>query len=179
MRWPIITALTVGLAACGGGQHDDLVNFVQEAGQGMRGKVDALPEVKPYEPFPYEAFDLSEPFKPRKLKSSAPSAGGGGGLQPDMNRRKEPLEAYELEKLKMVGSLQQGKMMYALIKAPDNSLYRVKIGNYMGVNYGIVTNITELQVALTEIIEDSAGEWAERSNSMTLLEDSSQGQPKK
>jgi len=178
MRWLIIAALTLGMAACGGGQHDDLVKFVQDSGQGMRGKVDALPEVKPYEPFPYEAFALPEPFKPRKLKSSAATT-GGGGLQPDLNRRKEPLETYELEKLKMVGSLQQGNMMYALIKAPDNSLYRVKIGNYMGVNYGIITNITEIQVTLTEIIEDSAGEWAERSNSMTLVEESSQAQSKK
>lgn len=176
MKRLILSALVLSVAACGGGQHDDLVRFVQESGQGMRGKVDPLPEVKPYEPFQYEAFDLPEPFKPRKLKTTAP---GKGELQPDRNRRKEPLEAYELEKLKMAGTLQQNKVTYALVKAPDNTLYRVKIGNYMGVNYGIVTDITELEVKLSELVEDSAGEWTERTNSLTLVEDATQGQSKK
>lgn len=176
MKWLVIMVLAVVLAACSSGQHDDLVQFVQDAGQGMRGKVEPLPEVKPYEPFPYEAYDLPEPFKPRKLKSATT---GGGGLQPDLNRRKEALEGYELEKLKMVGTIQQKEMMYALIKAPDGGLHRVKVGNYMGVNYGIITDITELEVKLAEIVEDSAGEWSERTNSMTLVEDSNQGQTTK
>lgn len=176
MKWLIILALAFAVAACSSGQHDDLIQFVQDAGQGLRGKVEPLPEVKPYEPYPYEAFDLPEPFKPRKLKSATI---GGGGLQPDLNRRKEALENYELEKLKMVGTIQQVNMMYALIKAPDSSLHRVKVGNYMGVNFGIITNITELEVKLAEIVEDSSGEWSERTNSMTLVEDSGQGQTTK
>jgi len=176
MRWSIIAAVSLGLAGCGSGQHDDLDKFVRDAGQGMRGKVDPLPEVKPYEPFPYEAFNLSDPFQPRKLKSST---GGGGGFQPDLNRRKEPLEAFELEKLKMVGTLQQNRVIYALVKAPDNSLHRVKIGDHMGVNFGRITHIDEQQVKLTEIIEDSAGDWSEKPNSLTLLEESNAGQQKK
>lgn len=176
MRGLIVIACIFGLAACTTGEHDDLVKFVQDAGQGMRGKVEPLPEVKPYEPFIYEAYDLPDPFKPRKLKSATGS--GTNGLQPDLTRRKEPLEAYELEKLKMVGTLQQKNATYALIKAPDNSLYRVKIGNYMGTNYGIVTDVTELEVKLAEIVEDSAGEWTERTNSLTLVEDSNPGQKK-
>jgi len=176
MRWSIIAAVSLGLVGCGNGQHDDLDQFVRDAGQGMRGKVEPLPEVKPYEPFPYEAFNLSDPFKPRKLK---PSAGGGGGFQPDLNRRKEPLESFELEKLKMVGTLQQNKVIYALIKAPDNSLYRVKVGNHMGVNFGLITNISEQEVKLTEIIEDSAGDWSEKPNSLTLVEESNAGQQNK
>lgn len=177
MRWLIIAAISMGMMGCGNGQHDDLEQFVRDAGQGMRGKVEPLPEVKPYEPFPYEAFDLPEPFKPRKLKSIAGS-GGGGGHQPDMNRHKEPLEAYELEKLSMVGTLQQKNVMYALIKAPDNSLHRVKVGNHLGVNFGVITNITTDEIKLTETIEDSAGEWSEKTNSLTLVEGSNQGKQK-
>ncbi len=177
MRWLIIAAIVLGLWGCGSGQHDDLDQFVREAGQGMRGKVDPLPEVKPYEPFPYEAFDLPEPFKPRKLKSA--SSASGGGMQPDLDRRKEALESFELEKLKMVGTLQQNKMIYALIKAPDNSLHRVKVGNHMGVNFGLITNISEQEVKLTEIIEDSAGDWSEKQSSLTLVEESSLDQQKK
>lgn len=177
MRWIVIAAISVGMIGCGG-QHDDLEQFVREGGQGMRGKVDPLPEVKPYEPFAYTVFELPEPFKPRKLKGSS-NVGSGGGLQPDLNRRKEPLESYELEKLKMVGTLQQNKLMYALIKAPDNSLHRVKTGNHMGVNFGKVTSVSESEVQVTEVIEDSSGEWSERQSSVTLVEESTTGQQQK
>lgn len=172
----MIAAISLGLAGCGNGQHDDLDQFVRDAGQGMRGKVEPLPEVRPYEPFPYEAFNLPDPFKARKLKATA---GNSGGFQPDLNRRKEPLESFELEKLKMVGTLQQNKVNYALIKAPDNSLYRVKIGNHMGVNFGVITNISEQEVNLTEIVEDSAGDWSEKPNSLTLVEELNPGQQSK
>lgn len=178
MKWLLILAMITGLGACGGGQHDDLEQFVREAGQGMRGKVDPLPEVKPYEPFIYTAFDVPEPFKPRKLKGSM-NDGGGSGLVPDLNRRKEPLESFELEKLKMVGSLQQNNVIYALIKAPDNSLHRVRSGNHMGVNFGKVTSVSETEVHLTEVIEDSSGEWSEKQSSVTLVEESASGQQQK
>lgn len=174
MKRLLAVLLLFGLASCSAGHHDDLEKFVRDSGQGLRGKVEPLPEVKPYEPFQYEAFDLPDPFKPRKLKS----ASGSGIGAPDVTRRKEPLEAYELEKLKMVGTLQQGKVTYALIKAPDASLYRVKPGNYMGTNYGIVTDISDTDVKLTEIVEDSEGEWTERTNTLTLVEESSSGQKK-
>ncbi len=178
MRWLLWVALSSIMVGCGGGQHDDLEQFVNEAGQGMRGKVEPLPEVKPYEPFVYAAFDIPEPFKPRKLKASN-NVGSGSGFQPDMNRRKEPLEAYELEKLKMVGSLQQNKVIYALIKAPDNSLHRVKSGNHLGVNFGKITSVSETEVMLTEVVEDSAGEWSEKQSSVTLVEESAPGQQKR
>lgn len=177
MRWLIIAVMALGTAACGSGPHDDLDQFVRDAGQGMRGKVEPLPEVKPYEPFPYEAFNLPDPFAPRKLKPS--TAGGGGGFQPDLNRRKEPLESFELEKLKMVGTLEQNHVTYALIKAPDNSLYRVKVGDHMGVNFGVIKSISEQEIKLTETIEDSAGDWSEKPNSLTLIDESNAGQQKK
>lgn len=178
MRWIIMVALSSAMVGCGGGKYDDLDQFVRESGQGLRGKVEPLPEVKPYEPFMYEAFELPDPFKPRKLKASN-NVGAGGSLQPDLNRRKEPLEVYELEKLKMVGTLQQNKITFALILAPDNSLHRVKAGNYMGVNFGKITSVTDSEVQLTEVIEDSAGDWSEKRNSVTLAEESTTGQQKK
>lgn len=172
MRVLIIAFLGLTLSACGGGQHDDLVQFINESGKDLRGKVDPLPEVKPYEPFAYNSFDLPDPFKPRKLQPTK----GGGGLQPDMNRRKEPLEAYPLENLKMVGTLQQHKVIYALVRTPDKSLYRAKIGNYMGQNFGIITNISEAEIKLTEIVQDSAGDWTERGTSINLSEEQDQKQ---
>jgi type IV pilus assembly protein PilP len=156
------------LSACNGG--DDPRTFVANAGKDLRGKVQPLPEVKPYEPFVYAATDLPDPFKPRKL---TPPAGSGkaGGLQPPRDHVKQALENYPLEALKMVGTLQQGKMNYALIKTPDNNLYRVKQGNYMGQNFGIITQVSDTDVKLTEIVQDSGGDWTERSTSLSLIDE--------
>ena len=100
-------------------------------------------------------------------------------IQPDLNRRKEALESFELEKLKMVGTLEQNSVFYALIKAPDNSLHRVKVGNHLGVNYGTIVAISASEVNVKEIVEDSAGDWSEKENSITLAEESGQDQLKK
>lgn len=158
------------LSACSGGS-DDTRTFVANAGKDLRGKVQPLPEVKPYEPFIYAATDLPDPFKPRKL---TPPSGSGkaGGLQPPRDHVKQVLENYPLEALKMVGALQQNNMNHALIKTPDNNLYRVKQGNYMGQNFGIITQVTETEVKLTEIVQDSGGDWTERSTSLSLIDES-------
>jgi len=158
--------LTLVLSACGGASEDTR-DFVKNSGKDLRGKVTPLPEVKPYEPFPYEATDLPDPFKPRKL---APPK-GGGGVQPDFNRPKEALESFALESLKMVGTLQKDKTVYAIIKTPENSLYRVRPGNYIGQNFGIITQVTDSEVKLTEIVQDSAGDWTERNSSLALTEE--------
>lgn len=157
--------VVLGLAGCGGGGMEDLQYFVSETGKDMQGKIEPLPQVKAYEPFTYNAFDLPDPFKPRKL-----STGGGGGMQPDMNRPKEPLEAYSLETLKMVGMLSKGGLVHAVIKTPDNAVYHVKKGNYAGQNFGLITKISDSEVTLREIIQDSAGDWSERTSTLNLQE---------
>lgn len=159
-------ALVLALAGCEGGAYKDLEQFVKESGQGLRGRVEPLPEVKPYEAFSYNAFDLPDPFKPRKIEGK----GGGGGTRPDFNRRKEPLEAFPLESLKMVGTLQQAKETYALVKAPDNTLFRVQTGGYLGQNFGQITEINETEVKLKEIVQDTGGDWTERTSSLLLEE---------
>ena len=158
MRIRLLLAAIVLLGGCSS-ELDDLRTFVRESEKGLPRKIDPLPAVKPFEPFAYEGFDLPDPFKPRKL--TVPKEGGGGGLAPDLNRRKEPLEAFPLEQLKMVGTLSQANEMYALVRA-EKTLYRVKKGNYMGQNFGLITDITESEIKLKEIVQDSAGDWAER-----------------
>jgi type IV pilus assembly protein PilP len=136
-----------------------------------------LPEVKPYEPFTYDAMELPDPFKPRKL---TPPSGSGkvGGLQPPKDHVKQILENFPLDALKMVGTLEQGKITYALIKTPDRALYRVKLGNYIGQNFGIITQVTDSEVKLTEIVQDSGGDWTERQTSISLVDESAPGQKK-
>ena len=168
-------ALLSLLAACGGG--DDPRAFVANAGKDLRGKVDPLPEVKPYEPFTYTATDLPNPFKPRKL--TPPPGEGKGGIQPPRDHVKQILENYPLEGLKMVGTLQQNKMTFALIKTPDNNLYRVKQGNYMGQDFGIVTQVTDTGINITEIVQDSGGDWTERATKLEMSESTAQQTPKK
>ena len=155
----------LGLTGCSIGGMDDLQTFVAETGKDMQGKIEPLPAVKAYEPFTYNAFDLPDPFKPRKL-----STGGGGGMQPDLNRPKEPLESFSLETLKMVGMLSKQGVIHAVIKTPDNAIYHVKKGNYVGQNFGLVTQISDSEVTLREIVQDSAGDWSERTSTLNLQE---------
>lgn len=165
MKRLAIWVVALGLTGCGGGDMDDLQTFVRETGKDMQGKIEPLPQVKVYEPFSYNAFDLPDPFKPRKL-----STGGGGGMQPDLTRPKEPLEAFSLETLKMVGVLSKKGTIHAVIKTPDNAIYHVKKGNYVGQNFGLITQISDGEVTLREIVQDSAGDWSERISTLILQE---------
>jgi type IV pilus assembly protein PilP len=158
-------AMVLGLSGCGGSGMDDLRTFVAETGKDMQGKIEPLPEVKVYEPFTYDAFDLPDPFKPRKL-----SVGGGGGVQPDLTRPKEPLEAFSLETLKMVGVLSKQGVIHGVIKTSEGAIYHVKKGNYVGQNFGLITQIGESEINLREIVQDSAGDWSERSSTLILQE---------
>ncbi len=169
MKWTrlLLLMLPLTLSACGNETHSDLEAFVKDSGKGLRGKVIPVPEVQPYSHFPYSAFEIPNPFKPRKSKVTK---GEGGGLQPDLERRREALEKFPLESLKMVGSLEQAEKSYALIMAPDKTLHRVKTGGYLGQNFGLISNISESEVNLKEIVQDSTGDWAERISTL-MLED--------
>lgn len=156
------------LAGCGGEEFQDLQDFVKNAGANMRGKIAPPPEVKPYEPFNYDnSTSLADPFKPRKPERGM---GRSGLNQPDFDRRKEELEDFPLESLKMVGFLYQRDVGYAIIRAPDGKLHRVKAGNYMGQNFGKIIEITDAEVRLKEMVQDSAGDWSERISSLQLVE---------
>ena len=165
MKRLAIVFVALGLTGCGIGSMEDLQSFVAESGKDMQGKIEPLPEVKVYEPFTYNAFDLPDPFKPRKL-----STGGGGGMQPDLNRPKEPLEAFSLETLKMVGMVSKQGVIHAVIRTPDKAIYHVRKGNYVGQNFGLITQISDSEVSLREIVQDSAGDWSERTSTLILQE---------
>jgi type IV pilus assembly protein PilP len=160
------------LSACGGEEQGELKNWMRDASKPLKGKVAPLPAVKPYEPFTYAANELPDPFKPSKIepeKTAQPQGGHGNGLAPPADHKKEPLEAFSLETLKMVGTLNQNKTTYALIKA-DNNLYRVRPGNFLGTNYGKITAISETEVTIKELVQDANGDWVERPNTLQLSE---------
>lgn len=158
------------LAGCGGEEQGELRQELASMTKDLRGKVDPLPPVRTYEPVPYKGESMIDPFVPgRIVVAQAAGAGGGGGVQPDLNRPKEPLEAFPLESIQMVGTLEQNKDMYALVRAGTN-LFRVKKGNYMGQNFGVITAIDEGQISLKEVVQDSGGDWVERSTSLQMSE---------
>ena len=169
-----ITAAAVAgaalLVACGGEEQSELKQELAAMTKDLRGKVDPLPQVKTYEPVPYKGESMVDPFVPgRIVVAQASTGGGGGGVQPDLNRPKEPLEAFPLEAVQMVGTLSQNQDMYALVRAGTN-LFRVKKGNYMGQNFGVITAIEEGQISLKEVVQDSGGDWVERSTAVQMVE---------
>jgi type IV pilus assembly protein PilP len=173
-----ISLMTVLLVAgCGGQSHQDLRNWMADQGKGVRGKLDPLPQIKPYEPFAYADFDLPDPFKPRKIE---PVKGESTSkLAPDLNRRREPLEAYPLEGLSMVGTLEKGKALYALVKTPERDIYQVRQGNHMGQNFGVIVGISDTEIKLKELMQDGAGDWSERSSTLNLLQADQKQEQKK
>ncbi len=162
-RWLVVLVASALLAACGGESHQDLRAWMAEQGKSAKGKLDPLPQMTPYEPFAYNAFDLPDPFKPRKIEPSKASK-----LSPDLGRRKEPLEAYPLESLNMVGTMEKERIVYAIVRTPEKDLYQVRAGNYLGQNFGVITAITENELKLRELVQDGAGDWTERSSTLQL-----------
>ncbi len=156
------------ISGCGA-NIDELDRWMKDKERTLPRQIEQLPQVKPFTPFTYTGIDLPDPFKPRPLGTKRP---GGGLNSPALNpdRRKEPLESFTLEQLKMVGLLQRGKETIALVRA-EKTIYQVRKGNYIGQNYGLVTEITEGEIKLKEIVPDNQGELIERETAIQLVED--------
>jgi len=167
----LVSATLVG---CAGENLDDLRAYVDDIKARKTARIEPLPELKPYETFIYHATDLTrDPFAlGDKIGEQAAitSTAGGGGIQPDFNRRKEALEEFSLDTLRMVGSLKKGEEIWAIISASDGTIHRIKAGNYVGQNHGKITHISEEKLVLTEIVPDGLGGWTEREASLALSE---------
>ncbi len=166
MRKIAVVLASLALVACSSGDHEDLRQWMNDAAKDIRGRIPPLPQVKPYEPAPYDAGNLINPFSPTKIGVEQKKS-GGGGLQPNMDRPREPLEAYPLESLRYVGVMTKKKDSYAIVQV-DGSLYQVRVGNYLGQNFGVISRVSESEVTLKELIQDSAGDWVERESTLVL-----------
>jgi type IV pilus assembly protein PilP len=166
MAYGVIASALLSMGGCGQDQFSDLRDFMAKAGTTGQKPLESLPAVKPQEVFSYEPSDLPDPFKARSLKP----AKGGGGMQPDLSRPKEALEQFPLDGLRMVGTLTKDGQKFALVKTPENTLYRVKKGDHMGQNYGLVIGITDAGLELRETVQDGAGDWAESKSTLALQE---------
>jgi len=161
-----------GLAACSGDNMGDLRGYIEAEKAKPGGRVEPIPEVKPFEAFVYQEASRHSPFEPwsATAANSGKRATPGTGPAPDANRRKEALEAFPLDTLRMVGTLAQKDGLWAIIKAPDGLVYRVSRNNYLGQNHGRVTRVGDDKIDIVEIVPDGLGGWQERQASLALAE---------
>lgn len=165
----LATVLAGLLGGCAGGM-EDLEAMVADEKAKPGGGIEALPQPKLFETFAYEAQELRSPFQPDDGSSSvqAMAAKNASGFGPDANRNREFLEEYPLDALRMVGTLELRGTTYALIRDTDGGVHRVKTGNYLGQNHGKVSDITENEVRITEIVLDTKGVWISRDAALVL-----------
>jgi type IV pilus assembly protein PilP len=158
------------LSACGG-EQEELSQWMEQQKREVKPSVEPLSPPKKFVPQPYAMLSSVEPFSSQKLTVALKQEvrQPNSLLAAEMNRRKEPLEAYPLDSMSMVGSVVRGGRSYALLRV-DNLLYQVKSGDYLGQNYGKITKISENDVALREIVQDASGEWIERTSALQLQE---------
>jgi type IV pilus assembly protein PilP len=161
----MVACLSAGLTACSSAD-DELTRFIETTKHEPGGRVQPLPEVKPYETFVYAAASMRSPFLPGGSGNSS----GFAGLRPDSKRNREFLEQFSLDTLKMVGTLKLGGRMFGLVQTKDGLVHRVSDGNYLGQADGKITEITPAKIALTEIVPDGLGGYMERPAALGLNE---------
>ena len=176
LRFVLMCCAGATLVACAGSGDEELQTWMAEQRSMARPKITPLEEPKKFLPQPYTQRGTIDPFDPQKLtralkRDSTQTAANATLISPELTRRKEPLEAYPLDTMAMVGSLQKAGQPVALVRV-DRLLYQVKVGNYLGQNYGRVMKVTETEVVLREIVQDATGDWIERPATLQLQEKS-------
>lgn len=175
--WIAAAGLLSGLTGCTSSGQDELRDWMQVERSNIKPQVKPIPEPTKFLPQAYLGERLVEPFSAEKLTgvlkaSEAVPVSNSALIAPELSRRKQPLEAYPLDTMSMVGSLNRQGQLVALVKV-DNLLYQVRAGQYLGQNYGRITKISETEVVLREIVQDAVGEWIERPAALQLQEEGS------
>jgi type IV pilus assembly protein PilP len=170
----IVFTLVGILYGCGASSEDDVRQWMVEERNQTRPKVAPIPAPKQFKPEAYTNATAIEPFSNQKLtqalkRDSAQVAANGALVAPELARRKEPMESFPLDSMALVGSIIKAGQPVALVRV-DNLLYQVKLGSYLGQNFGRVMKINETEVTLREIVQDAAGEWIERVATLQLQE---------
>ena len=176
LRYGLLVGIGIVLTGCASSGDEELQVWMTEQRNAARPKVVPLEEPKRFTPQTYTQRGAIDPFDPQKLtralkKDATQVSANAALIAPELNRRKEQLEAYPLDTMAMVGSMQRAGQPVALVRV-DNLLYQVKSGNYLGQNYGRVMKVTETEVVLREIVQDATGDWIERIATLQLQEKS-------
>ena len=163
----VLAALLVGCSA----EHEELREWMEQQRRDVKPSISPILPPKKFDPQPYASAQAIEPFSQQKLAVALKQEARQPNslLSAELNRRKEPLEAYPLDSMSMVGSVNKQGKPFALLRV-DALLYQVKVGDYLGQNYGRITKIDETEIAMREIVQDAAGEWIERPATLQLQE---------
>jgi type IV pilus assembly protein PilP len=165
-----LVLLFSGLAGCGDGGIQEVNQQMEKVKQETKVSITPLSEPKKFTSFVYDAKGSIDPYNPKKLAIAlAKLSANSKGIKPDVERRREPLEAYPLDALKMVGTLQKQGLTYAVVQS-DKMVFQAKVGNHVGQNFGEITKITENEVEIKEIVQDASGDWVERKAKLELQE---------
>jgi type IV pilus assembly protein PilP len=158
------------LSACSG-EQEELTVWMEQQKREVKPNVQPLVPPRKFDPAPYAGAQSVDPFSNQKLAVALKQEARQPNslLAAETNRRKEPLEAFPMDSMSMVGSVTKNGQQYALLRV-DNLLYQVKVGDYLGQNYGKITRISETEVTLREVVQDAAGEWIERTSTLQLQE---------
>ena len=182
IRLTIVVLAILGIAGCVSGDMSDLKKQVSKIMSKPGGRLEPLPEIKPYEAYVYESgkSGARNPFKrfyivEQSLAIEESEGPVDDGLTEEMrneiqNRNREELEGFELDSIKMVGTLQNEDNHWGIVIDPGGIVHRVKTGNYIGLNIGKITSIEEEQIEVREIIKDNSGRYGERKASLPLTE---------
>lgn len=164
-------ALLAGLLAGCGAEQEELQTWMDQQKREVKPSVQALTPPKRFDPAPFTGAQFVDPFSNQKLSVALKQEARQPNslLAAEMNRRKDPLESYPTDGMAMVGSVTKGGLPVALLRV-DSLLYQVKLGDYLGQNFGRITRISETEVVLREIVQDAAGEWIERTSTLQLQE---------
>lgn len=168
-----VMTLALTLSGCSNDDYSDLSRYISEVKARPKGRIEPLPEIKVVEPFIFKPDGLRDPFAPveKAADESAMENAGGNGIRPDSNRRREELETYELDTLRMVGTLNMRNGLWGLVRANDGTIHRVQVGHHMGKNYGKIIRILEDKIELMEIVSDTKpGQWREQQASLAIAE---------
>jgi type IV pilus assembly protein PilP len=173
----IRTVLLIGsgtlLAACAPSNEAELRQWMAEVRQQVRPIVQQVPEPKEFIPFSYEGRPLVDPFDVQKVVAAVSRQqqvrATASTIRPDLDRRREVLEGYPLDQIRMVGAMRQKNVDVALLNS-GGATHLVRVGNYVGQNFGLVTRISETEVQIKEMVQDAAGEWVERPAKLELQE---------
>jgi type IV pilus assembly protein PilP len=166
--WCLVAVSALALAGCADTSMKDLKSFVEEVKARPAGPIKPVPEFKPVETYTYQAGGRRSPFVAQQADEESAQPVAGTGVRPDPNRRREELEQFPLDTLRMVGVLEQGKETWGLVQSKEATIYRVQPGNYVGQNHGKISRITEEQIELTELIPDGIGGFIERNATLAL-----------
>lgn len=163
-RFTLLILVLFTVAGCTGNNEAliEIQNYASRVVNRPAGQIAAPPEMISYEAFTYSAANLRGPFDIPLDVSLVTLSQQSNNIQPNLDRVREPLEAFAIGTLYLRGIISRNNTIWGLIQDENNNLHYVMEGSYMGRNHGKVVSITESQINLVEIVPSGAGGWIER-----------------